>query len=52
MNSVKNSAGWFFLVVMLLTGSTLRAQIANAKTSTVKVYGNCGMCEKTIEKAA
>ena len=52
MNSVKNSAGWFFLVVMLLTGSALRAQIANAKTSTVKVYGNCGMCEKTIEKAA
>jgi copper chaperone CopZ len=26
--------------------------IANAKTETVKIYGNCGMCEKTIEKAA
>ena len=28
------------------------AQIKNAKTETVKIYGNCGMCETTIEKAA
>lgn len=28
------------------------AQIKNAKTESVKIYGNCGMCEKTIEKAA
>lgn len=27
------------------------AQIKNAKTETVKIYGNCGMCEATIEKA-
>ena len=27
------------------------AQIKNAKTETVKVYGNCSMCEKTIESA-
>ncbi|MFT7272125.1 MAG: copper chaperone CopZ, partial [Spirosomataceae bacterium] len=27
------------------------AQIKNAKTETVKIYGNCGGCEKTIEKA-
>ncbi len=52
MNNVKNSAGGFFLLVMLLAGTKLDAQIAGAKTSTVKVYGNCGMCEKTIEKAA
>lgn len=26
--------------------------IKNAQTETVKIYGNCGMCEKTIEKAA
>ena len=52
MNIVKNSSGWLLLTVMLLTGTTLNAQIAGAKTSTVKVYGNCGMCEKTIEKAA
>jgi copper chaperone CopZ len=29
-----------------------QAQIKNAKTETVKVYGNCGMCKKTIEKAS
>jgi copper chaperone CopZ len=28
------------------------AQVKNAKTQTVKIYGNCGMCEKTIETAA
>ncbi|WP_300488330.1 DUF3347 domain-containing protein [Flavobacterium sp.] len=28
------------------------AQIKNPKTETVKVYGNCGMCKRTIEKAA
>lgn len=27
-------------------------QISNAKTVSVKVFGNCGMCEKTIETAA
>ena len=26
--------------------------IPNAKTVSVKIFGNCGMCEKTIEKAA
>ena len=30
---------------------TSSAQIRNATTETVKVYGNCGMCEATIEKA-
>jgi mercuric ion binding protein len=25
--------------------------MANSKTETFKVYGNCGMCKKTIEKA-
>jgi copper chaperone CopZ len=28
------------------------AQIKNAQTATVKISGNCGMCETTIEKAA
>ena len=27
-------------------------QIPNAATDTVHIYGNCGMCEKTIEKGA
>lgn len=37
---------------LLLTSTTLFAQIKNAKTETVKVYGNCGMCKTKIEKAA
>lgn len=28
------------------------AQIKNAKTETVKVFGNCNMCKKNIETAA
>jgi len=41
------------MVVFTLLLSTVMsyAQIKNAKTETVKVYGNCGMCEATIEKA-
>ncbi len=38
--------------VALLSTTACQAQIKNAKTTTVKVYGNCGMCETTIEKAA
>lgn len=38
--------------VILLSTTACQAQIKNAKTATVKVYGNCGMCETTIEKAA
>ena len=37
--------------ILLLTFTPSIAQIKNAKTETVKIYGNCGMCEKTIEKA-
>ena len=37
---------------LLLTSTSLFAQINNAKTETVKVYGNCGMCKAKIEKAA
>lgn len=39
-------------IAILLTSTTLFAQIKNAKTETVKVYGNCGMCKTKIEKAA
>lgn len=38
-------------VTLLLTFTACEAQIKNEKTETVKIYGNCGMCEKTIEKA-
>jgi copper chaperone CopZ len=37
-------------VVGLLSTTVSYAQIKNAKTETIKVYGNCGMCETTIEK--
>jgi len=36
---------------LLLTVSSCTAQIKNAKTESVKIYGNCGMCETTIENA-
>jgi copper chaperone CopZ len=39
-------------ITMLFSLSGCDAQIRNSKTETAKVYGNCGMCKKTIEKAA
>lgn len=39
------------VAVLLLSVSFASAQIKNSKTETVKIYGNCGMCKKTIEKA-
>ncbi len=38
------------VITFLLSCSISLAQ--NKKTETVKVYGNCGMCKKNIEKAA
>ena len=38
-------------ITVLLSFTSCNAQIKNAKTETVKIYGNCGMCEKAIEKA-
>lgn len=45
------------IILLIATGILLslmscNAQIKNAKTATVKVYGNCEMCENTIEKAS
>lgn len=37
------------LCVLLITACN--AQIKNQNTETVKIYGNCGMCKSTIEKA-
>lgn len=42
--------GMTIFTLLILTSCT--AQIKNAQTETVKIYGNCGMCEKTIETAA
>lgn len=39
------------VATFVLLSITINAQIKNAKTETVKIYGNCGMCEATIEKA-
>jgi len=39
------------LLTALLSFKTCNAQIKNAKTEPVKIYGNCGMCETTIETA-
>lgn len=47
MKSIKLMAA-----VVLLATSVCQAQINNASTETVKVFGNCGMCKTAIEKAA
>jgi len=38
-------------ITVLLSFTACNAQIKNAKTESVKIYGNCGMCKSTIEKA-
>lgn len=38
-------------IIVLLSYTSCNAQIKNQKTETVKIYGNCGMCKSTIEKA-
>jgi copper chaperone CopZ len=38
-------------IIVLLSFTSCNAQTKNQKTETVKIYGNCGMCENTIEKA-
>ena len=38
-------------IVVLLSITSCNAQIKNQNTETVKIYGNCGMCKSTIEKA-
>ena len=42
---------YMLVAIILLPLASCIAQIKNAKTSTVKIYGNCGMCEKSIESA-
>ncbi len=38
------------VIAVLLSSIHVFAQIKNAKTEAVKIYGNCGMCKTTIEK--
>lgn len=46
-----NSLKYLMTALVMLSFGVSNAQIKNAKTETVKIYGNCGMCETTIEKA-
>jgi len=39
------------IFILLFTTHLSTAQSKNLKIVDVKVYGNCGMCKKTIEKA-
>ena len=39
------------LYFAIFTTTRLNAQSKNKQTETFKVWGNCGMCEKTIEKS-
>ena len=39
------------MTILVLLSITTNAQLKNKVTATVKIYGNCGMCEENIEKA-
>ena len=47
MKSLKH----IMIASFLLSTVASIAQTKNQKTETVKIYGNCEMCESTIEKA-
>ena len=47
-----NKMAMLMTVVLSLAFASCAAQLKNAETETFKVYGNCGMCKKTIETAA
>ena len=46
-----NSLKYLMTALVMLSFGVGNAQIKKSKTETVKIYGNCGMCKKTIEKA-
>lgn len=48
---MKSISKILMVVAVLLSTINAFAQIKNAKTETVKIYGNCDMCKATIEKA-
>lgn len=45
------SLKYLMTALVMLSFGVGNAQIKNSKTETVKIYGNCGMCENTIEEA-
>ena len=46
-----NSIKLLMATSLMLSLTACSTQIQNATTKKVKIYGNCGMCEKNIEKA-
>lgn len=51
-NLMKNSISKIMIVITLFLSFTQsNAQIKNSKTETIKIYGNCGMCQTKIENA-
>ncbi|MDI9310840.1 MAG: hypothetical protein QM535_11545 [Limnohabitans sp.] len=48
---MKNSFVKIMVTIFVLLSATINAQVKNAKTEQVKIFGNCGMCKSKIEKA-
>ena len=48
---MSKSLKYLMTALVMLSFGVSNAQIKNSKTETVKIYGNCGMCKSTIEKA-
>jgi hypothetical protein len=51
---MKSKKLYLLVILMVFVGMNIYAQTQNgkSKTETIKVAGNCGMCEERIEKAA
>ena len=45
------SLKYLMIAILMLSFTACESQIKNAKTQTVRISGNCEMCEKTIETA-
>lgn len=48
---MSKSSKFIMIALIVLSATACNAQTKNQKTETLKIYGNCGMCETTIEKA-
>lgn len=48
---MKSLSKIFLAITLVLSFTACNAQIKNAKTESVKIYGNCDICKSTIEKA-
>ena len=51
ISTMKNSINILMVISVLLSFIASNAQTKNFKSASVKIYGNCAMCGKTIEKA-